>query len=340
MNQIVTVNASEFGLEETKAQQIAAQFKPMLDKMVELEKEYNEVIVLPIEDPASASKAKELRLKYVKVRTGTAAIHKEQKDFYLAGGRYVDGWKNAQLFASQGIEKKLEEIEKYAETKERERIANLQSERQAILSQYEIDNLQSLQLGTMPDNVFEAFLTTSKANFEAKKEAERIAEEERIAKEKADAEARELQRLENIRLKAEAEAREKEIAKERAKAEADRKAQEEKARKEREAVEAKLKAEAEARAKAEAELKAKQQAEEKAKSEEEARIQAEIKAKEKAERKAKSAPDKAKLIEFANLIDLLNSPEMSSEEGKNIIADSRVLLVKVSNFIREKSVTL
>lgn len=48
-NQIVTIAPKKFGLEESKAANIVAQFQPMLDKMVELEKEYNEVVQLPIE---------------------------------------------------------------------------------------------------------------------------------------------------------------------------------------------------------------------------------------------------------------------------------------------------
>jgi len=42
---------------------------------------------------------KELRLKYMKIRTATLDIHKKQKAFYLAGGRFVDGWMNASLMA-------------------------------------------------------------------------------------------------------------------------------------------------------------------------------------------------------------------------------------------------
>ena len=130
----------------------------MLDKMIELEKEFNEITKLPIEEKSTSLKAKELRLKYVKVRTGTADIHKQQKAFYLAGGRFVDGWKNAQLFASQGIEEKLEEIEKYAENTERQRIAQLQSEREGALTQYEVENISSLNLGLMSDDVWKSFL--------------------------------------------------------------------------------------------------------------------------------------------------------------------------------------
>src|SRR3972149_1405125 len=120
---LVKIDPKEFGLQETKAKEIAAQFQPMLDKMVELENEYNKVVSLPIEEASTATLAKIVRLKYVKVRTGTSEIHKVQKNFYLMAGRFIDGWKNAQLFASQGIEEKLLAIEEYAERKkEQERI--------------------------------------------------------------------------------------------------------------------------------------------------------------------------------------------------------------------------
>lgn len=304
--EIVKIDPKEFGLEETKAADIAKQFQPMLDKMVELEKEYNEVIALPIEDQSTAIKAKTLRLKYVKVRTGTAAVHKAQKDFYLAGGRYIDGWKNAQLFASQGIEEKLESIEKHAENLERERIAKIQSERESELLKYEVENVSSLALGLMSEDIWSNFLTGTKTNFEAKKAAELKAEQDRIAKEKAESEERERIRIENEKLKAEAEAREKAIAEERAKVEAERKALEEKveaekkaaeeiARKEREAIEAKLKAETEAREKVEREAKLKAEVEAKAKREAEEKELAELKAKQESERLAKLAPDKDKL---------------------------------------------
>lgn len=182
--ELIKLNAAEYGLEETKAQEIAAQFRPMLDKMEELEKEFNEVINIPIDTPEAAKKAKELRLKYVKVRTGTAEIHKKQKAFYLAGGRFVDGWKNAQLFASEGKEEKLSEIENYAETKERERINKLREEREKALEPYEVDT-SALMLGMMTEQVWENFLAGAKIAYQARKEAEAKAEAERIAAEKA-----------------------------------------------------------------------------------------------------------------------------------------------------------
>jgi len=92
---------------------------------------------------------------------------------------------------------------------------------------------------------------------ERRREVERRMEEERIAKEKAEAEERERIRLENIRLKDEAVAKEKQILAERAKAEAEKRAIEEKAKQERETERKKQeKILAEQKAKAEAERKA------------------------------------------------------------------------------------
>ena len=203
---LVKIDASEYGLEETKAQQIEAQFKPMLEKMSELEKEYNEVIKLEVSGETCA-KAKELRLKYVKVRTGTAEIHKNQKAFYLAGGRFVDGWKNAQKFASEGIEDKLMAIEKHYENLEKEKAAKLQTERVEKLTKYDVEVIPE-NLGIMPIEVWDNYLSGTKLNYENRIAAEKKAEEDRIAREKAEADERERIRLENEKLKKEAEKRE------------------------------------------------------------------------------------------------------------------------------------
>lgn len=297
-NSLVVIDPKEFGVEETTAAQIAAQFQPMLDKMTELEKEYNTVVGMPVDSIDAAMKARELRLKYVKVRTGTDTIHKSQKAFYLAGGRYVDGWKSAQLFASQGKEEKLLQIEKHVENLEKARIASVQSMREEVLSAYEVANVTSLNLGTMSDEIWNNFLSGTKMNYEARIKAERMAAEERKAQEIAEAEERERVRIENERLKAEAAEREAVLAKERAAAEAEKKRLEDENKKQREAAEkeaARIKKEndaAEAKRKAEAqklldtareeteriakELREKQEAEAAKAAEDEARAEAEL----------------------------------------------------------------
>ena len=219
--QLIKIDAKEFGIEESKAKQISEQFKPMLDKMVELEKEANNVFNLDIENIETSKLAKEVRLKYVKVRTGTAEIHKQQKAFYLSAGRFVDGWKNAQIFASQGVEEKLETIENYFKNKEIERLKELQNNRLKLITQF-LENTIGLDLSSMTEETFNNFLLGSKTNFELKLENERL-ENERLENERlAEIERQRLAeienekiRVENLRLQEEAKEKELELQKER-----------------------------------------------------------------------------------------------------------------------------
>lgn len=219
--QLIKIDAKEFGIEELKAKQISEQFTPMLDKMVELEKEANNIFSLDIENIETGKLAKEVRLKYVKVRTGTAEIHKQQKAFYLSAGRFVDGWKNAQIFASQGIEEKLETIENYFKNKEIERLKELQNNRLELITPF-LENTIGLDLSSMTEETFNNFLLGSKTNFELKLENERL-EVERLENERlAEIERQRLEkienekiRVENLRLQEDAKEKELEFQKER-----------------------------------------------------------------------------------------------------------------------------
>jgi hypothetical protein len=258
------------------------------------------------------------------------------------------------LKAKQTMQILTKEIEENARWKEetKERFEAEQKElkvQQRILRVLKVaPEMLRNEFENMSDETFEMFFAGIEKAYNDRIEVERKAEEERIAKEKAEAEERERIRKENERLKAEAEAKEKQFAEERAKAEAERKAIEEAAKKEREEAERKLKAEQEKarieaekaaaeKAKLEAEIKAKAEAEEKARKEAEAKAIAEQKAKEAAEKKAKNAPDKTKLIELALQIENLNMPEINGEEAQKILSDVKTLIAKVSVFIREKS---
>src|ERR1035437_3868045 len=110
----------------------------MLEKMVELEKEYNEVVKLQL-TPEAITKARELRLKYVKVRTGIEKIHETAKAYYLAGGRFVDAWRNAQKFTAIGKEAELEKIEKHFELIEQVKKEKINEGRVKVLAQYVSD---------------------------------------------------------------------------------------------------------------------------------------------------------------------------------------------------------
>ena len=247
------------------------------------------------------------------------------------------------LKAKQTMQILTKEIEENARWKEETR-QRFEAEQKELKVQQRIvqvakfaPELQRAEFENMSDESFNLFFNGIEKRYNDRIEAERKAEEERIAKEKAEAEERERVRIENERLKAEAEAKEKQLAEERAKAEAERKAIEEKARKEKAAADAKLKEEREAKQKLEAELKAKAEAEAKAKRDAEEKAAAELKAKQDAEKKEKAAPDKAKLNDFAKMLDELALPELKSEEANKVLSDAKTLLTKVSSFIREKS---
>lgn len=247
------------------------------------------------------------------------------------------------LKAKQTMQILTKEIEENARWKEetKKRFESEQKElkiQQRILQVSKYDpEMQRSEFENMSDESFDLFISGIEKQYNDRIEAERKAEEERIAKEKAEAEERERVKAENERLKKEAEEKEKQLEIERAEADKARKAIEEKARKEKEAYDAKLKAEKEAKEKLEAELKAKSDAEEKARKEAEEKEAYELKAKQDAEKKAKSAPDKSKLNDFANMLDNIDYPELKSEEAKKILNDAAILLLKVSKFIREKS---
>ena len=192
--EIVKINASDYGLEESKANEIKSLFMPMLTKMDELEVQYNEVLKQEI-NPETCQMAKDLRLSYVKVRTGTEKIHKELKAFYLNGGRFVDAFKNTQAFASGEKEKTLQSIADHFETMERERIENLRILRFEALSPY--TNIEPLSLGSMEPDVFNNYLVGMKLTHEQIIAAEKKAEEDRIAAIKSESIRIEKQRIDN-----------------------------------------------------------------------------------------------------------------------------------------------
>lgn len=332
----IVVDPKQFGIEETKAAQISAQFKPMLDKMTELENEYNEVIKLPIEDKATSAKAKELRLKYVKIRTGTVAIHKEQKEFYLKAGRFIDGWKNTHAFASEGIESNLEAIEKHFENLEKQRISKLQFEREELLSPFGVDG-SSMPLGTMQDDVWNNYLTGTKLAYDQRIKAEKKAERERLEAIRKDNEEREAQRKENERLKAEADKRELEIQAERAEAlrlqgienekrESELKAQREENERIQAEANAKVEAERKERERIENELREKQQTE--------------LKAKEEAEAKAEAELSKGDKDKFQSLIDDMEALKVKysfkSKKYKTHLEGINISLDKIINWAISK----
>lgn len=320
MSELVKVDYKEYGIEESKATEMTSGLQTVLAEREELKKSYADVITLEITEENLLT-FKELRLKIRDNRTkGIDAWHKVNKDFYLRGGQFIDAIKRKEILVNEQMEEKLQEAEKFFENQEKERIAELQKTRLSLISEY-VEDTTGLDLGNMPDEVFEGFFNLKKTQKLERIEAERIAEEKRIEAEKAESLRIETERLEelekqkaiqaeNDRLKKEAEAKEKALFEE-------RKIQAEKHAKEKKEQEAILQKERQEKEKIESELKAKQQAEE----EEKSKKIAEILERQKEAEKLAKAPIKKQLSVWVESFEINTTYIDSENETANLIKD-------------------
>jgi hypothetical protein len=301
---IVKVNPESFGIKAEEAKEVEKAFSPMIEKMSELEEKYNEIVEMAKErvTPPLCRSAKNLRKEYVKTRTGTSKIHKKAKDYHLLACRFIDGWKNAQKFASQGKEEKLLEIEEHFERIEAARIAELEENRKKELEPY-VETIPE-KLGEMDEEVWKNFLKGSKINWKARKDAEEKAERERIEAEKKKLAEEARIREENAKLRKEAEEREAKLRKE-AK---EREEREAKLKKEAEEREAKLRKEAKER-----EARLRKEAKER---EEKIRKEAEEKLRKKIEREEKIRKEEERKKEKLDL-----GEGMSAEKAAGVLGD-------------------
>jgi len=326
MSEVIVVEAEEvmepiiqdyqkYELDKSMAIDLAKGLPQVLTERATLLAQVDEVLAMDKDDPKTAKKAAQLRIAIKHNRTqGVEKWRKTSGEVFLRAKQFVDAIGKKESFVNEQAEGQLEAIERYAENLEKQRLETLHQERLAMVAVY-VDDVSTLpNLSGMDQDVFEAYLQTKKASFEAKIAAEKKAEEERLERERiqnlhndrfqlllpywqfvenkeanfgvmsqedfeylilvaknskiALEKDQELIRLENLRLKEEADKREAELKKQRevqeaALAEERKKAQElaEIERKKNEALELQLKQEREATAKLEAQKQAEIEAE-------------------------------------------------------------------------------
>lgn len=322
---IVKIDPKEFGLEKDRASEITKGLANILKEKEILCEQYTKVIKLET-TKENVPAFRELRLQIRDNRTkGIEAWHKVNKEFFLRGGQFVDAIKRKEIEENNRMEEQLLKGEKHFEIIEAERKAKLKIDREKVLEKYEIET-EHLQLGEMADEAWNKYFNGVKLEYEQRIIAEKKAEEERVAKEKAERAEQERIRKENETLKKEAEEKEKLMQSERKKAEAERKAIEEKAQKEREASAAKARKEAEERAKVEAELQARKEAEAKAEAEKQAAIETEL-----------SKGDQEKFVSLvADLTSLKIKYSFKSKKYKNLQSSVNELLDKTIIYANSK----
>ena len=301
------------GLEKSKAQVLLEKFTDYFQIAAEWEQKSNALVVNDISQTTEMKMADEARKFLKQKRIDIEKTRKELKEESLREGQTIDAIAKILKNLIEPIENQLEQKAKFKEIKLAEEKAQLKAQRDLELSPYSEFVPYGLDLGSMSDADYSKMLTGAKMQYEAKIEAGKQAERERLEAEQKERERIEAQRIENERLKKEAAEHEEQIRIEREQ----REAAELKARQEREAAEAEAKAErdriekeaakklAEEQRKAlelENQLKAEKQkeldrieAERKAKEEAEQKQAAELKAKQAADAKALKAPIKQQL---------------------------------------------
>lgn len=308
-SQLVTV-INETELEPTKAEIILSKFSGFLDEARKWESEAKKIIITDASQKVEMAKARSARLALKNIRVNAENVRKELKENALREGKAIDGIANIIKAVIVPIEEHLEKQEKFVEMQIEAEKEKLNSERIVSLSQY-IADVSMYNLKDMSVAGFNELLSNAKLAHDARVEAEKKAEAERLSQEKAKQEEYERNKAEVERLKKEAEEKAKEQAK--LKAEQDKK----------------LKAEQEAREKLEAELKSKKVAEEKSKKEAEEKAKAEAEAK----RQSELAPDKDKLISFSEQIKALKAPKGLSVKAQKVANDAEKQLLEVAQSI-------
>jgi hypothetical protein len=321
----LVVAAKSYGLAPESLQSCLSRFQPLLIEAKTTIEQAQSLKITASSTPLEKKLVKTLRISLKDVRCRVENERKAQKEDILSRGKAIDGMASIVKAMIEPVERNLEDMEKFEERQEAARKAALKEDRSARLRVYGVDP-QHYQLEEMSVESFDQLLENTKIAHEAKIEAARKAEADRIAAENARLAEEARVREENARLKREAAEREEAARQERLKeqaarevarqqAEAEAKAAAEAARKEREAIEAKAKAELEAqeaknraeREAAEAKANAERQALEKKAAEERAvaeakaaeeraarqQAEAELKAAREAEAAKKAAEEKA-----------------------------------------------
>jgi len=241
-------------------------------------------------------KARACRLAIRKVRISGEAIRKSQKATALAYGKAVDGFYNILEADLAPVEKALLDAEETAERAETARKDALEEGRKSALSPY-VDDASLYAVRDMSEPAFVALLAGVKLAKEQAEAAAKQAEADRIAKEQAEAAERE--RVIGVFERLRKEAFEQAKAQEEERAKAAQAA--EKARLEREAIELKARAE---------------------------------------QAKEREAPDREKIKAFSASVRALAIPIVKSPEALAVVATIQQQIEKFAKWADDKAESL
>lgn len=160
------------GLKEKDATNYLNEFIPFISELTVLSSEMKN-INFENPSPEDSEKAKELRIRFMKNRTGSEKMKKALKEMSLKTGNFIQGIYNVIESNSSPNEEKLDYVEKYAEKKEAERKESLRKSRALELGQY-MSNTEMFPLGEISEEAYQEMLKGQIHAKKAKEEEENI----------------------------------------------------------------------------------------------------------------------------------------------------------------------
>ena len=305
--------------------------------------EYLPLKVKGLDDKEGLKKVHDARMVIKSKRVEVEKKRKELKASSLAFGQAVDTEAKRIAGLLLPIETHLENEESIVE-KEKERLRGEAEQKEQAKIRKRVERLQqynhfvdTITLGKMTDDVFEAEVEAAKIAHESGQE---------ILAEMVRQKQAEVEQLETMKRELEIEkGRQAEVARKQIEAENKIKAEQEKIEDEKRLIaDAKLKEEQEKKrlvelekARIEAADKARRETENRIKREAEEKLQAEREAELEAKRKEALKPDKDKLLNFAATLTALKMPELLNQQATNIANRAIRGLINIVEFIQSES---
>ena len=212
----------ESGLNDERKLALKGSFDDFISIAQEWESKAKEIHVTDSSQKDLMKMAKEGRLLLRQKRLDIENLRKTIKEQPLRECQAIDSVAKAFKDLITPIEDYLKEQEEFEKRENEAKLNQLIHERGEALKQYGVD-VQYLDLGNMPEPMFEMLLSSSKITHEQKIKEEKQAEERRLAEQEAERKRLEYQCLENERLRKLAQEQEEKLQEERAKADAEAK---------------------------------------------------------------------------------------------------------------------
>jgi len=304
----LTKAVQESNLPTTKAEALEAAFMPFFKQAAQHCETAFSIKVTNIGQTATMGEARQERLALREIRIAKEKVRKQVKEDALREGKAIDKIANFLDSVIEPMEKYLLDQEEYGKRLQEKIQAEQRDLRVCEFGKYIEFLPPGVDLGTIAEEEHAKHLHIAKALWDAREAEQNRIENERIEREKREAAEREALRVENERLRKENEAREAAMREERA--------EYERLQREHEAAIAAERAERERLERAERErIAAENRAKMEADNTERERIRKEQAEKEAAEKAAQEAPDREKLLSYANELHACMKPYQFATES-------------------------